>query len=213
MPECPTCDYISDTVRGVSVHHSLVHGSSLIEEETECQNCGETFTYYESEKDGVFCADCADNSWGNENLIHGTGEENNNWKGGKSELVETNCVICNETVTRTRHQADTRDVVCSVSCNSELMRRKNSGDKNPMWKGGYSKGWYNNKKWKVVRDSAKERDGYECQLCGSSEMLDVHHIKPVREFEDYMDAHTIDNVVTLCRSCHRKVEVGGETID
>jgi len=37
---------------------------------------------------------------------------------------------------------------------------------------------------------------------------DIHHIKPVREFDDPADAHQLDNVVCLCRSCHRTVESG-----
>ncbi|MFU8870248.1 HNH endonuclease, partial [Natronococcus sp.] len=37
---------------------------------------------------------------------------------------------------------------------------------------------------------------------------DVHHVRPVRSFENAEDAHTLDNVVTLCRSCHRRVEAG-----
>ena len=37
---------------------------------------------------------------------------------------------------------------------------------------------------------------------------DVHHITPVRDFEDPQDAHRLDNVVCLCRSCHRLAEIG-----
>jgi len=37
---------------------------------------------------------------------------------------------------------------------------------------------------------------------------DVHHIEPVRNFDDPQDAHTLDNVVCLCRSCHRYAEIG-----
>jgi 5-methylcytosine-specific restriction endonuclease McrA len=40
---------------------------------------------------------------------------------------------------------------------------------------------------------------------------DVHHRTPVRSFDIPEDAHSLDNVVTLCRSCHRNVEEG--TID
>ncbi|WP_394327071.1 HNH endonuclease [Halopenitus malekzadehii] len=37
---------------------------------------------------------------------------------------------------------------------------------------------------------------------------DVHHLKPVREFEDPQDTHTLSNAVTLCRLCHRLAEAG-----
>ncbi|WP_306438828.1 HNH endonuclease [Natronococcus pandeyae] len=37
---------------------------------------------------------------------------------------------------------------------------------------------------------------------------DVHHITPVREFENPQRAHTVDNLISLCRSCHRLAEIG-----
>ncbi|WP_458188795.1 hypothetical protein [Haladaptatus sp. NG-WS-4] len=42
---------------------------------------------------------------------------------------------------------------------------------------------------------------------------DVHHIVPVRWFiksDDHTltDAHFLDNVISLCSSCHRKAEYG-----
>ncbi|MFH5800332.1 HNH endonuclease [Haladaptatus sp. CMAA 1911] len=42
---------------------------------------------------------------------------------------------------------------------------------------------------------------------------DVHHIVPVRWFIDsgfhtIEDAHFLDNVASLCSSCHRKAEYG-----
>lgn len=37
--------------------------------------------------------------------------------------------------------------------------------------------------------------------------LDVHHIIPVRDFNGDMEsAHDFDNLITLCRSCHKYVE-------
>ena len=37
--------------------------------------------------------------------------------------------------------------------------------------------------------------------------LEVHHIKPFRFFEnDYMAANDLENLITLCISCHKKAE-------
>jgi len=36
--------------------------------------------------------------------------------------------------------------------------------------------------------------------------MDVHHIKPVRSFEDFEQAHTMENMVQVCRGCHRTIE-------
>lgn len=212
--ECPTCDYTTDTKRGVSIHHSMVHDESLVSEESSCKSCGATFTYYPSNKKGVYCGDCSDNSWGNDNLINLRGSENPNWSGGVSRTVGVTCYQCGEKIERRKIDLENRDkFFCSDQCLSEGFSDMFSGDGNPMWKGGFHKKWYNCKKWKKVRKDAKDRDGFQCIRCGSCEMLDVHHIKPVREFEDYMDAHTLENVVTLCRSCHRKVEVGEAEIE
>jgi 5-methylcytosine-specific restriction endonuclease McrA len=38
--------------------------------------------------------------------------------------------------------------------------------------------------------------------------LDVHHRIRVRCFQTPEEAHTPDNMITLCRSCHRSVDVG-----
>ncbi|MFC7210350.1 HNH endonuclease [Natronoarchaeum sp. GCM10025321] len=62
-----------------------------------------------------------------------------------------------------------------------------------------------------MRRTALERDNYECQNCGKGEESlgqnpDVHHQKPVREFEAPAEAHSLENLITLCRSCHRLAE-------
>jgi 5-methylcytosine-specific restriction endonuclease McrA len=85
------------------------------------------------------------------------------------------------------------------------------GEEHPHWKGGsvrpYGVGW------KKKRNEARQRDDYQCQICGVGESrfsteLDVHHIVPYREFEDGQAAHSLDNLVSLCSGCHAKVEWG-----
>ena len=68
-----------------------------------------------------------------------------------------------------------------------------------------------NKGWSKARREALDRDSHECQQCGvnASEFdhdLDVHHKKPVREFEIPSDAHYLENLVSLCRKCHMITE-------
>lgn len=53
------------------------------------------------------------------------------------------------------------------------------------------------------REAVLERDGYQCQICGSGENLEAHHIKPFADFTD--ERLNVDNGVTLCRACHRRV--------
>jgi len=72
--------------------------------------------------------------------------------------------------------------------------------------------------WEQQRNQARERDGYRCRHCGVSERPnrahDVHHIEPFRTFgyirgknDRYLEANRLENLVTLCSGCHRRVEV------
>ena len=71
------------------------------------------------------------------------------------------------------------------------------------WKGGisfepYPLGWT-----KTFKEQIRFRDRYTCQICGCSEVenskrLCVHHI-------DYNKSNlSVDNLISLCRSCHIK---------
>jgi DEAD/DEAH box helicase domain-containing protein len=64
--------------------------------------------------------------------------------------------------------------------------------------------------WARIRDAVRKRDGYRCQVCGAPEtgsrQHDVHHKIPFRAFTSATDANRPENLVTLCPSCHRKVE-------
>jgi len=70
--------------------------------------------------------------------------------------------------------------------------------------------------WGKIRDRVRARDGYRCQVCGAVEpdpsatlrarQHDVHHKIPFRSFSSAADANRLNNLTTLCNSCHRKVE-------
>ena len=72
--------------------------------------------------------------------------------------------------------------------------------------------------WDQQRARARARDGYRCRHCGVSERPnrahDVHHLQPFRTFgyvrgqnDHYLEANRLENLVTLCTSCHQRVEV------
>jgi len=75
--------------------------------------------------------------------------------------------------------------------------------------------------WPQQRQLVLERDNHRCRTCGASAeefLLHVHHIRPFREYgyipgrnENYRQANQIDNLVTLCPSCHRRAEAGQQT--
>lgn len=76
-------------------------------------------------------------------------------------------------------------------------------ENNPNWRGGksfepYPLGWT-----RTFKEQVRLRDKYQCVLCGKPEVennrrLDVHHI-------DYNKNNLqLDNLVSLCMSCHRQ---------
>jgi len=89
------------------------------------------------------------------------------------------------------------------------------GKDNPNWNGGpkrYGAGW-NHRKKQAVRD----RDGRACQdprcsvtqddhLDEYGEKLHVHHLQKARDVNDPEKRNAKDNLITLCRDCHRRWE-------
>ena len=88
-----------------------------------------------------------------------------------------------------------------------------AGERNRNWNGGpqpYGTGW-NAKKRRQVR----ERDGHECVDCGTTqtehkteygEKLHVHHLIKARDIDDPEERNAPENLITLCRDCHREWE-------
>ena len=73
--------------------------------------------------------------------------------------------------------------------------------------------------WQQQRQLALARDGHQCRTCGAAEgMLHVHHIRPFRDYsyipgenDHYLRANQVDNLVTLCPSCHQRAEAGQQS--
>ncbi len=61
----------------------------------------------------------------------------------------------------------------------------------------FGKTWQN-----TIRPAVIERDGRMCRLCAKPSGLSVHHRVPWRRSQD----DSPSNLITLCRSCHRRVE-------
>jgi 5-methylcytosine-specific restriction endonuclease McrA len=56
------------------------------------------------------------------------------------------------------------------------------------------------REYATLRTRALERDGWRCQFCGSSNNLQVHHLKSRSKLGD--DA--LQNLISLCVTCHGK---------
>jgi len=78
------------------------------------------------------------------------------------------------------------------------------GENNPAWCGGMSKPQQYTDDWTdTLKESIKQRDHYECQICGIhqdelAKSLHVHHIDYIK------DNCNPTNLIALCPSCHSK---------
>lgn len=88
-----------------------------------------------------------------------------------------------------------------------------TGPDAPNWRGGHDNNY--GYLWPEQRAKALRRDQHRCQRCGITEPehreqadrgLHVHHKTPYREFEDDEEAHNVENLISLCDSCHMIVE-------
>ncbi len=63
--------------------------------------------------------------------------------------------------------------------------------------------------WPKQRDLARARDRFRCQVCGQPESDKAHHVHhkiPFRMFDSAEQANQLANLITVCNSCHRKIE-------
>ncbi len=174
-------------------------------ETAACSTCGKSFSYYPSDKDGTYCSNCVDEA-------NGLLPENPSQPG---ERVTATCHQCGTAfdVVPSRTKNRSRGVFCTRECYGDWLSDHVVGPDHHQWEGGpieYGRSWWQ------VRRQALERDDYECQYCGDDHdeigrNPDIHHRTPVREFDRPADAHTLANVIALCRRCHRLAEAG--TID
>ena len=67
----------------------------------------------------------------------------------------------------------------------------------------------NRRQWRKVRLKVLDRDGWKCTQCTKAGRLEVDHIKPL---ENGGAVYALDNLQTLCRSCHIAKHGGTWTI-
>lgn len=64
---------------------------------------------------------------------------------------------------------------------------------------------YYTENWDDIRRKVYQRDGYRCVLCGKKGKIAAHHIVPIKVSKD----NSLSNLVSVCNSCHRKLEAVG----
>jgi 5-methylcytosine-specific restriction endonuclease McrA/endogenous inhibitor of DNA gyrase (YacG/DUF329 family) len=135
------------------------------------------------------------------------------WQGNPLRREEQRRRIIDDFVAGRRDHLTIRE-----TARTDSSRRRNSeskrGEKNPMfgrrgplhplWKGGHIPIEEYGPQWRSIRAKVRARDGHRCQSCGSTANLQVHHIQPFRN----QRRHDLADLITLCASCHTKVERG-----
>jgi excisionase family DNA binding protein len=119
-----------------------------------------------------------------------------------------NCDWCKKEIIRVPAQIEKHNF-CSTSCMGKYQTKNYSGKNSKHWLGDYQK--YYGSDWNHQRNAARERDNFECQICGIKETVkqhDVHHKKAFATFgiERHKEANELNNLITLCNSCHSKIE-------
>ena len=103
--------------------------------------------------------------------------------------------------TKIRSHANIIGDICSIlpvsriiveTASFDIQKIKNEDIEGKQYQEGEQKGYEN------VKLYVKSRDGYTCQVCGSHEKLEVHHLIPRAEGGSDRPA----NLITLCEKCH-----------
>ena len=220
--ECPTCGDELPTERGKKMHHSQVHGESLVKTDFEfdCPTCSDSFPTESGMKQ-------------HHTRVH-----------GKSiATTEMDCEWCGESIVYNDYELKTREeYFCSDECRyarqserfegrecewSEKIGDSNrgnagmTGEDNPRWKGGRENRM--GPEWATQRRLALKRDFGQCRVCRmDSEThkskygreLTVHHKTPrtwfLEEYDDETEAlrksNELNNLITVCRKHHRNLE-------
>lgn len=148
------------------------------------------------------------------------------WRIDQQRALLRFCVVCGQMFipVKVGIKKKAYSITCDQRCakiyrqQQEQIRRDKisvafSGAKHPAWLGGRS--LHRGESWKRSRMIALRRDQFRCQHCGMTQKehkrrwgsgLEVHHIVPYRFFDDHLVANRLDNLVSLCVSCHKKAE-------
>ena len=107
----------------------------------------------------------------------------------------------------------TSKTVCNWLARHDIEARSIKGENHYAWNGGV--GRYYGPSWPTQRKAAIERDGGECRMCSMTAEehykqhgtdIHVHHLCRFASFEDSAVANRLENLVTLCFTCHNEAE-------
>lgn len=206
--QCPVCgtEYQADTSRlkhGRQTTCSRDCSYKLRARQSEvdplimsCQQCGKTFSGKPfAIKSHKYCSLACYNTFR-----------------GSPESLDRTCPVCGKTF----HARNHRRIQCSRSCFEKAHQVRMKGAGNPAFIDGRSNGatYDAGASWKTIRLEVYRRDGFTCQRCGvkcvskksatpetNRRVIQCHHIIPYKQSRN----NNLDNLITLCLRCHRRV--------
>jgi DNA-directed RNA polymerase subunit RPC12/RpoP len=197
----------SENMSGEDSH--LYKGGNI---HVECEYCGDGFERKPAHvKEKNFCSTDCMGKWQSENQ---KGENNPRWRGG---LKRKECEQCGGGFKTAPADGER---FCSRACYAKWLSENRRGEDHPNWVEDRGRIYYG-ASWESKREERLEIDDYECAICGmdneeqkkeSGVGLDVHHITKIEEYLDDRGrvneemAHRMENLITLCRECHRMWE-------
>ena len=102
---------------------------------------------------------------------------------------------------RTGQEATFEDLLVAIAFDCEKF------DLDEMYAEEAKKEGRNNQEYRNWRADVLERDEYTCQYCGKKGgVLNAHHKKEYAKYPELR--YEVENGVTLCEECHRKVHKG-----
>ena len=117
--------------------------------------------------------------------------------------VDLVCRQCSQPFQRKAYMADwsqDRGPFCGFECYGQWQSENTRGADNPGYLPDNTSRY--SRQLQEHRAIVLELAGHKCVQCGSDYRLHVHHI---REWNpDDPTTHALDNLMTLCASCHRK---------
>ena len=109
-----------------------------------------------------------------------------------SNTVEVTCAHCGERFSRRSSDMYKDRHFCSKRC-----RNNQYTIEHPTRYGGT---------WTTWLRRIHARDNEQCQCCGATDGLQVHHFIKLTEYNDPNDAHFEENLVLLCKKHHAELE-------
>lgn len=187
---CEDCRY-------VAIGKKVSEAQSVDSIEDVCEWCGKTYSGLPCRVNQKrFCSPECKDEWS-------TGENHPRWN-----QVVVDCENCEKELSLQKCRLDEFEKhFCGEGCYGDWCEENRTGELNPNWRGGWDA--YYGENWYRMRRKVRKRDSETCRSCGKIEgIVDVHHIIPIRTFDEPEDGNTLDNLIVLCRSCHISVENG-----